>query len=262
LIVTNQGAVHRANALPHPAELTRAGILTSILRGRVTDIVLLHSPLVGPSSLAPTANALRTRGHRCLVPSPRALTRQELPWRDWPAALLAEIGDVSAPVIVGHSMGGLLAARLASDLRAAAMICLDASMPPESGPTPPVGPAFRATLEDLPVTDGFLPPWHEWWSGDAFEGAQVTPEVRALVVAEIPRLRKDWFDDEFQMQDWSATKRAFIRTGKWFDSEADKAAALGWPVVRLQGTHLHPTTCPEETASAIIRCIEALDIAC
>jgi pimeloyl-ACP methyl ester carboxylesterase len=171
---------------------------------------------------------------------------------------LEQIALTNAPIIVGHSMAGLLAARLASDLKASGVICLDANMPPETGPTPPVEQSFRPILSSLPTEDGYLPPWHKWWPVDAFEGAPIDADLRARVESEIPRLKLTWFDDEFAMPDWSQAKRAFIRTGKWFDQEADKAEERGWCVVRLAGTHLHPTTRPAETASAILKCVEAM----
>ena len=99
------------------------------------EIILVHSPLVGPTSLSPTARTLESLGRRCLAPSPSVRAQRVLAWRDWPSALLSQIADVEAPVIVGHSMGGLLAAWLAGALRARGMICLDAYMPPERGPS-------------------------------------------------------------------------------------------------------------------------------
>jgi pimeloyl-ACP methyl ester carboxylesterase len=223
------------------------------------DVVLLHSPLVGPSSVAPTAQSLEARGVRCLTPSPYASGAHPA-WRDWPAVLLRDLPQTHAPVIVGHSMAGLLAARLASALDASGVICLDASMPPEAGATPTLGPSFRSLLATLPVEDGRLPPWHQWWPGDVFQNVAIAPDVRAQVIRDIPRLRLDWFDDAFDMPDWARAKRAFIRTGAWFDAEADRAEARGWPTIRLNGTHLHPATHPEETAAAILDCIARMGV--
>jgi Alpha/beta hydrolase family len=217
------------------------------------DVVLLHSPLVGPSTLIPTARALEALGVRVFLPSPSAAGDPPR-WRDWPQHLLQSLPPLSAPIVVGHSMAGLLAARVASALRADRVVCLDANMPPETGPTPPVDAAFQAFLRTLPIASGVLPPWHEWWPVDVFNGVPVDAGLRDQVLSEVPRLRLDWFDDAFEMPDWSRASQGYIRTSPWFDREADRAEARGWPTIRLDGTHLHPTTHGEETARAIMAC--------
>src|SRR5262245_58007283 len=130
------------------------------------DVILLHSPLLGPSSVSPTAEALRAGGVACHVPSPPQRAIHEPAWNAWPSALRSQIAQAEEPIIVGHSMAGLLAARLASELRASAVICLDANMPPEDGATPPVEPSFLKVIDALPVENGQLPQWHLWWPGD------------------------------------------------------------------------------------------------
>lgn len=224
----------------------------------MTDIVLLHSPLVGPHSLEPLRDALAGAGDRCFLPSPPDRQSREPAWREWPAILLEQLPALESPIVIGHSMAGLLAARLAAEFDGAAMICLDANMPPAEGPTPPIDPGFRGFMETLPATDGVLPPWHRWWPNDVFEGVPVDPELRERIEAEIPALPLSWFDDAFDMPDWSAADRAFIRLGAWFDEEANRAEAAGWPVVRIEGTHLHPSSRPKETAATIRQAIGAM----
>lgn len=222
------------------------------------DIVLVHSPLVGPSSLAPTRAALERRGIRCHLPAAYRPGEAVPAWRDWPGRLAAALPAMDGPVIAGHSMGGLLAARLAADLGAAGLICLDAAMPPESGIVLPVEPAFRAFLDTLPASDGTLPRWSDWWTVDIFEGAPLSDSEKTAFIDDIPALRLDWFDDDWAMPDWSAAKRAYLRTSLAFVDETRRAEAMGWPVVRLKGTHLHPLAEPEETADAILQCCAAM----
>lgn len=224
------------------------------------DIVLIHSPLVGPASLAPTRAALEKRDRACHLPSAYRAGEAVPAWRDWPARLALALPAMQGPVIAGHSMGGLLAARLAADLRASGMICLDAAIPPESGTVLPVEPSFRAFLDTLPLDDGLLPPWNDWWPNDIFDGTDVCDAARDAFLADIPALRLDWFDDDFAMPDWSTAARAYLRTSLSFVEEARRAEARGWPVVRLKGTHLHPLAAPEETANAILQCCAAMGL--
>ena len=153
--------------------------------------------------------------------------------------------------MVGHSAGALLAAHLAADLNARALVCLDGSMPPASGSTPPASGWFRKFLDTLPVADGRLPKWNMWWGRDLLEGAALDPDFKAILASEIPELRLDWFEDQFEMPDWSKSAKYFIRTSQVMDEEGDRAEGAGWSVIRLDGTHLHPTLQPEATAAEL-----------
>ncbi len=217
----------------------------------MAPIVLIHSPLVGPSSLRPTAEVLTNRGYTVCVPTPSP-PAAETPWHAWPQSLLDVLPDLKNPILVGHSAGGLIAARLASALNASAFICLDAMMPPEGGPVPPVEQEFLTFVQSLPIQDGLLPVWTDWWEGEVLGAATIAPELKRTFLAEQPRLSPDWFADSFDMPDWSASPRGYLQTSPVFADEAQRAKALGWPVVSLTGTHLHPMLAPGETATALI----------
>ncbi|MEQ9247630.1 MAG: alpha/beta hydrolase, partial [Nitratireductor sp.] len=76
--------------------------------------------------------------------------------------------------------------------------------------------------------------------------------LKTAFLAELPRLPLTWFDDSFEMPDWSSAKRGFIQTSPAFRDEAMRASERSWPVVRLEGTHLHPAFALEETAAALL----------
>ena len=167
-------------------------------------------------------------------------------------ALLETIPQSSDTVVVGHSAGGLLAAWLASKLSAHSLICLDASMPPESGATGPAEPWFYDFVHSLPQQNGHLPPWNLWWESDILENTQMSPVFKETFIAELPTLHIDWFDDSFDMPDWSSCQRGFLQTSSVFEKEAARAKKRGWHVRSIQGTHLHPALKPDETADALI----------
>jgi len=220
----------------------------------MTDFVLIHSPLVGPSSMEPTAATLEAQGIRCIVPRIETSLDRLPRWRDWPSALLEEMPSTTRPILVGHSMAGLLAARLASEMNAAGVICLDANIPPEAGQSPAVHGEFHQFLKGLPLKNGRLPKWNLWWGADLLEGISVSQAYKDTFVEELPEFELDWFDDAFDMPDWSTAQKGFVRTSPVFVEEANNAEALGWAVVRLKGTHLHPALEPEETANALLEC--------
>lgn len=215
------------------------------------QFILIHSPLVGPSSVVPTANALGILGFEAHVPTPDAL-RGLTTWREWPLRLLDALPELDDPVLVGHSAGGLLAAYLAGSLKAKSFICLDAMMPPECGVTPPVESDFLNFVQSLPSKDGLLPIWTDWWDRDLLADAPMSPDLKVAILDELPRLPLAWFADSFEMPTWSCAKRGFIQTSPAFRDEAKRAEERGWPVTRLTGTHLHPALAPKDTAKALV----------
>ena len=69
--------------------------------------VLIHSPLVGPATWQPVADALARRGHPALVPSLLHVADAEPPaWRQVAAAVAAAVPGDRPVVLVAHSNAG------------------------------------------------------------------------------------------------------------------------------------------------------------
>ena len=213
----------------------------------MTDFVLVASPLVGAPSWAATANVLRTRGARVHVPDVPAST----PWRDWPARLQQLLAGVDRPILVGHSAAGLLIADLAIKLSASKLIFLDAQIPPVGGAVPPVDNSFMQFVNTLPVENGLLPIWSQWWGANGVMRLFADPSQAIAFEQNLPRTLRAWFDDSFNLRPWGHVPAAYIQTSTMFAPQAEDATKRGWPVVRIAGTHLHPLLAPEETADAI-----------
>lgn len=69
------------------------------------QFVLIHSPLVGPSSLVPTADALSALGFATYVPTPNA-PASHTRWCEWPLRLLDTLPELEDPILVGHVPSG------------------------------------------------------------------------------------------------------------------------------------------------------------
>jgi hypothetical protein len=82
------------------------------VRGAVRDpvFVLVHSPLVGPTTWSQVARELEQREREAVVPSLLGIARAEAPqWRHAPEAVRAATASTPGPIVlVGHSGAGPL----------------------------------------------------------------------------------------------------------------------------------------------------------
>lgn len=124
-------------------------------------ILLIHGALCRGGHFAGWARALTKAGFECHTPSlpghepsdPVALTR--LTFGDYLAALQRLASALPAPpVIIGHSMGGLLAQHLAAAMPCAALVCVASVAPwpliPPMRSLPLLAPILPAILAGRP----------------------------------------------------------------------------------------------------------------
>jgi hypothetical protein len=222
------------------------------------NFVLVPGPLVRASSWEPTAKLLRKSGHH--VQTPDALDDQQSPpaWREWTSHLLQRITSCHEPILVGHSSASVLVADLARRLPCRCVIIVDGEVPPLRGSAAPVRPALQDFIRSIAASDGALPIWSRWFAGDSRRTSLVGLDLLArdpVAFAEfergLPRLSVDWFDDTIELAGWDHIPAGFIQCSPIYDHAALEARRRGWPVIKLDGTHLHPTLDPAETALAI-----------
>jgi hypothetical protein len=180
-------------------------------------------------------------------------------WSAWNSHLLEHINPCGESVLVGHSSASPLVADLAGKLPCLGLIIVDGEVPPSQGAASPVRPALRDFIKGLAGPDRMLPIWSRWFTADARRASLVgvdilasDPVAFAAFESGLPRLSVDWFDDTIELANWDHVPAGFIQTSAIYDHSAAEAHRRGWPVARLQGTHLHPTLSPVETAGAII----------
>jgi hypothetical protein len=213
--------------------------------------VLVHSPATGPSTWRWVAEELAARGHQVTVPSvPPAATA--LGWSAFVGAVGALARGLDSPVLVGHSGAGPLLPRIATRLRPRALVFVDAGVPPEAGETTPVPAEFLEFLQGL-ASGGVLPPWSEWFGPDSMREQIPDDHKREIVSAELPPLPLSYFQARVPVPaGWTSTRCGYILLSDAYAEEASKAAASGWPVVRLPGAHLDIVTRPAAIADAIL----------
>jgi hypothetical protein len=221
------------------------------------DLVLVTGPMVGASSWAPAADCLRASGWRVHVPDVISANGALPPWHALSAHYAKLLSFGGSPILVGHSFATVLVADLAAQMAASGLIMVDGEIPPARGRVPPGREAFRAFVLGLAGDSGELPPWSEWWRDHprrSYSGIdELARDANALARfrKDLPHVRSSWFDDAIDLAPWAHHPAGYIQTSGFYDHAADDAEARGWPLRRLQGTHLHPTLQPEETARAI-----------
>jgi Alpha/beta hydrolase family len=224
-----------------------------------SDFILVAGPLVRASSLEPTAEHLRAAGYRVQTPDVLAYHHATPSWNSWTSHLLEHITSANEPFLVGHSSASVLVADMATKLPVKGIIIMDGDVPPSQGEASPVRPALHEHIKSLAGDDGMLPIWSRWFASDAQRMSLIgvdilasDPAAFAQFESELPRMHVGWFADTIKLANWDHVRAGYIQTSPIYDHAVAEAQRRGWCVTRLQGTHLHPTLQPAETANAII----------
>jgi hypothetical protein len=207
--------------------------------------VIIHSPLVGPTTVAPLAAALQALGWTTTVPDLR--TANDSPEHyEQRAVAAADATDI----VIGHSGAGPFMPAVAEAMNAA-LVFVDAVVPPP-GPLHRSSTRLLQLLDALPVVDGLLPPWHEWWPADLM--AELVPDesLQRLIMAEIPRVPRSFFDETMPLPSrWWTRPAGYLRLSPAYDEDRARAQLWGWPTSRLDGRHLDVCVHPELIAEHV-----------
>jgi hypothetical protein len=217
----------------------------------MADFVLVHSPVTGPSTWRWVAGQLADRGHRVTVPAvPPVAT--SLGWAAFVGSVAALADTKGQPVLVGHSGAGPLLPIIGDRIGAAALVFVDADIPPAAGETPLVPAEFLGVLRDLAIGTR-LPPWSEWFGPDAMREMIPDDRQRKIVTAELPQVPLSYFESRAPVPDgWMRTRCGYVLLSEAYTAQAERAEAAGWPVIRQPGAHLDLVTRPEAVAEAIL----------
>ena len=214
----------------------------------MTEFVLVHSPVTGPSTWRWIAAELAARGHQVKVPSAGAVSN----WQEFADSVATQVGDRSDAVLAGHSGAGPLLAQIAARVRARRLVFVDADIPPQQSEAELMPSAILAELRAIAV-DGVLPPWSEWFGPAVMQELVPDAQRREAITAELPRLPVSYFEAGVPAPDgWAAASGGYVLLSEAYAAAADSATARGWPVIRLLGGHLDLVTHPEDVAAAIV----------
>jgi pimeloyl-ACP methyl ester carboxylesterase len=228
------------------------------------SFVLVHSPLVGRATWRPTAEELRLRGYDVVVPGLAGVAEEGPPFYERLATRVAEaVRDsslVGPLVVVGHSGAGALLPSIMATVqdRVMAAVFVDAILPhPGSSWMETVPPTLREQLRGLAV-DGRLPPWQDWFPPGTIEALIPDSELRAGVLAEVPRLPLAYFDATAPTVDVAADRCAYLQLSAAYGPFADEAERRGWPTIREAADHLAITTNPGRVVDRLLELLDRL----
>ncbi len=218
------------------------------------SVVLVHSPLVGPSAWGPFARLIAESGGDVRLPDLTRVTDFDPPWHGVfvDTVVSAAVGLKGPVTVIGHSGAGVFLPAIGGELgnRLDALVFVDAVVPAESGVhrTPPE----MEDLLDEQTVSGLLLMWLDWWPPETIVELLPNPEDRAEFRADMPRLPRSFYDEQVPMPPgWSDWPCCFVDLSGAYRAEFEETEKRGWPRMSVDGTHLSVYTDPETVFAAV-----------
>jgi hypothetical protein len=227
-----------------------------------SSFVLVHSPLVGPSTWERVAAALRRRGALATVPALAEPGQGEPFWRGHARAAVAALAVApDGPVVLaGHSGAGPLlpAVRAAAGRAVAAYLFVDAGLPADGqtrlGALAGEDPALADEFDRHLGAGGRFPEWTD----EELAGEVPDPAWRRRVLAELrPRARPFWTEPLPVPAGWPDAPCAYLRLSAGYLVPARQAGELGWPLREFDAGHFHLLVDPDAVAGAMLDLVDA-----
>ena len=226
-----------------------------------STLVLVHSPLVGPSSWRPLADVARARGFDVVRPDLTGVVDADLPqWRYLVETAVDSTHGHDDLIVLGHSGAGAVLPELGRRVqdRLRAVVFVDAIVPPAVGVHRTSEP-FSRFLDDKMV-DGRLLPWLDWWPPEVVAELVTSPQQLEELRSDMPRLHRSFYDAAIPVPEgWSAGPCAYLQLSPAYDDERRAATAFGWPAAVIDGTHLSIYTDPSAVLAAVEQLVDAAD---
>jgi pimeloyl-ACP methyl ester carboxylesterase len=232
----------------------------------MTDtIVLIHSPLVGPSTWSLVAGHLVGRGVRVLVPVFHGTEETHAPWwkqqADAVARQLAPLPADQPLVLVGHSGAGPLLPAMGKllDQPVAGYVFVDAGLP-QGGRSyldemEANIPAFAAELRHHLQSGGRFPDWTD----EVLQTTIPDDSLRREVLTELQPRPLAFFEEPLPVvADWPDAPCGYVKFTDSYARHADRARAMGWTYREFDAGHFHMLVAPEDVATALTDVVESL----
>lgn len=226
----------------------------------IIEALLVHSPLVGPTTLVPLARELRRHGWTVAVPDLRGALREPPP--QWHAIVeLATRGQGRPDLVVGHSGAGVVLPIIAEVLDPAFVAFVDAVVP--HGDTYEASSEFVQFIDTLDTDGPLLPPWHRWWGHEVMAALVPDATLREQIARDTPRVPRSFYDDAVHLpSQWcDRTGCVMLQLSGGYDEFRVRAERLGWPTGLIDGRHLDVATRPNLVCEHLLELIAASEVA-
>lgn len=225
----------------------------------VASLVLLPSPLLGPSVWQPAARALTAYGWTTKVCAPPAGPTNAHEVLDAFVSGLPPVGEL---LLIAHSHAGAFIPAITSrHPSVTGLVFVDAVLPPRTGQIPLAPPEFLDFLRARADATGLLPVWTQWWEEDEVAALFPDAQTRQQVESEQTRLPLSYFKDRLPVPDgWDERPAAYLAFGDTYSREREDAERRHWPVTTMAGGHLHLLAEPTQVVATLIDLMERLGL--
>lgn len=218
-------------------------------------VLLVHSPLVGPSSWSTVPAVLRRRGDTVLVPDLRPGTEEGPPYYEHHAAIVARAvtdpGPQGPVILVAHSGAGVLLPPIEAAIEGPvlARIFVDAIFPQDGRSrldlfaTPGEANDFRSAAKN-----GYLPVWTD----ADLAGAVPDAALRRSLVAELRPLPLAVYEEAIPVAPtWNPAPCFYLRLSDSYRADAERARRAGCRSEERSSGHFAVLTEPEPIADLL-----------
>ncbi|MEP7217010.1 MAG: alpha/beta fold hydrolase [Anaerolineaceae bacterium] len=206
-----------------------------------TQLVLVHSPLLGPGSWASVGDLMAALGWDVAVPELRDNGRAPY----WPQHVRSVISALrngtSDVVLVAHSGAGPLLAAIAHQLgtRASALLFVDAGLPGDGLSRlqmlrAEVGDAFADSFQTHLEAGGRYP---EWRDRDLAPFIDARAMRATILASQRPRSLNFWTEAIAAPAGWAALPCGYLQLSDGYAMPAARAREMGWPVIERTTNH-------------------------
>ncbi len=222
----------------------------------MTAVVLIHSPLTGPTVWHPVANVLTRFGSVVRVPELDA--RLNPTWEALAQSVVDQLAGRlpnEGTLLMAHSASGALLPMLKDRMkRIQGLVYVDAGMPGAEGTMLALRSPKEREAVLSSVVDDAVPPWGENFSDELWQKLVPDADLRERFRAELQPTPIGLFHAPL-----AATPEkfdipaAYLQLSPFYAAEAAKAKARGWPVEAIDAQHLHMLADPVAVTYAILR---------
>ena len=220
--------------------------------------VLVHSPLVGPSTWSLVASELGRQGFETIVPTLGKEHPTRPYWEQHATDVVETLNVISGDIpliLVGHSGAGPLlpAIQQLAQRNVVGYIFVDAGIPLAGRSQLDLmtleSPEFAEQFRDALQSGGRFPTW----SAEDLQDVIPDETYRQRILNELQPRRLDYFNERIPVfEGWPDAPCAYLQFTSTYEVFADRARTEGWIFYRIDAGHFHMLVDPEGVAAVLL----------